>query len=276
MSTSKDSSSSWEYGDRSDSVSIGTHSLYLSVSGRERKTGDPVIIVFTGAGASLESWRDVERLINPIARVLLYDRAGLGKSEPGPNPDTGAANAQELSQLLKAAAIDGPYILVAHSYGGCIAREFLQRHLGDVIGVVLSETGTETRCQYHEMQYRKRILDPYPLSVLRGADAIKIPVLESSDMQDSIAKRQHQQRQMMAEKVNEADERLKKEQLQLSSNHRFQNIPCGHSIHRDRPDLVAEEIKWVLTNSSTISGMRQPTGAQHWATRWARMLMCSP
>lgn len=47
----------------------------------------------------------------------------------------------------------------------------------------------------------------------------------------------------------EEDERLKRAQLRLSSNARYVRVgDCGHNVVRDRPDVVAEEVKWVLDN----------------------------
>ncbi len=142
--------STWSTSEQSGPVSIGTHKLYVSTSGLNRMSGDPLLIVFPGANAACESWEPVSSLLHDTVRVLLYDRSGLGRSEHGPNRDTGPIAADELSRLLKAVDLPGPYVLVAHSYGGCVAREFLHLHSRDVVGMVLSETGTETKCRYAE------------------------------------------------------------------------------------------------------------------------------
>jgi pimeloyl-ACP methyl ester carboxylesterase len=52
-------------------------------------------------------------------RVCAYDRAGLGWSEPGPEPRDAKQVSGELHTLLTNAGIEGPYMLVGHSYGGC-------------------------------------------------------------------------------------------------------------------------------------------------------------
>lgn len=73
--------------------------------------------------------------------------------------------------LLRVVDLPGPDVLVAHYYGGCVAREFLRLHGKDVIGMVLSETGTETKCRYAEEQYPRQVLDDRPLNVIRGKSA---------------------------------------------------------------------------------------------------------
>ena len=226
-------------------ASIGSHKLHVSTSGPIRMPGDPLLIVFPGANAACESWEPVSSLLHDTVRVLLYDRSGLGRSEHGPNKDTGTVAADELSMLLKALDLPGPFVLVAHSYGGCVAREFLHLHAGDVVGMVLSETGTETKCRYAEEQYQRQVLGDCALSVIRGESAFTARREEDVSMSDE----QRRARDDMLEAMAKADEHLKREQLRLSKNSKFRNVPnCGHNVHLTRPDVVAEEVKWVLSN----------------------------
>jgi hypothetical protein len=51
--------------------------------------------------------------------------------------------ANDLHRLLKAARIDGPYLLVGHSLGGLIVRQFADEHSGDVAGIVLVDASSE-------------------------------------------------------------------------------------------------------------------------------------
>ena len=234
-------------------VSIGTHKLYATTSGPIRMLGDPLLIVFPGSNAACKSWEPVSSLIQATVRVLLYDRSGLGRSEHGPNRDTGPVAADELSMLLKAANLPGPYILVAHSYGGCVAREFLHQHTRDVVGMVLLETGTETKCQYAEEQYRKQVLGDCPLSVIRGESAFNAWRGQDVGPGDE----QRKARDGMLEAMGKADEQLKREQLRLSRNSKFRNVPnCGHNVHLTCPDIVTEEVRWVLSNLTPVKSKK--------------------
>ena len=243
----------WETSRKADLVSIGTHSLFVSASGPPRHPTEPIIIIFAGSNAACSSWQPVAIEIQTFARILLYDRSGLGKSESGPNRDTGAIAADELTSLLRAIDVSGPYVLVAHSYGGCVAREFLQLHQRNVIGMVLSETGTETKCQHAEEQYRKQILGDSPLSVIRGESAFHHQRGEhegagnAGKASDGLGQSTEHRKMMAA--MGRLDEELKREQLQLSKKSKFRNVPdCGHNVHSFRPDVVVEEVKWVLDN----------------------------
>lgn len=249
--------SKWSTSEKAGLISIGTHELYVSTLGPIRMPGDPLLIVFAGANAACESWKPVTSLLQDTVRVLLYDRSGLGRSEHGPHRDTGPMAADELSMLLKAVDLPGPYVLVAHSYGGCVAREFLHLHGKDVAGMVLSETGTETKCQYAEEQYRRQVLGDCPLSVIRGESAFSAWRMEDVSVLDA----QRRAREGMLEAMGKADEQLKREQLRLSRNSRFRNVPdCGHSVHLTRPDVVAEEVGWVLSNLYIVRTKRGRVG----------------
>ena len=243
----------WSTSDKSDLVSIGTHKLYVSTSGPSRVPGDPLLIIFPGANSTCDSWEPVLSLIRDTVRIFRYDRSGLGRSERGPNRESGPIAAGELSMLLKAVDMPGPYVLVAHSFGGCVAREFLHLHARDVVGVVLSETGTETKCRYVDQQYRRQVLGDCPLSVIRGESAISA----ARGNEVSLSDEQRTARDIMLETMSKADEQLKREQLKLSRNSKFRNVPdCGHNVHITRPDVVVEEIKWVLSNLTIATTKR--------------------
>ena len=242
----------WESGDKSGLVSIGTHKLYTEIRGPSRLPSQPVVIIFPGSGAACDTWKSVSTQIASFARVLLYDRAGIGRSERGPDRDTGYINARELSKLLKAIGVKGPYVLVAHSYGGCVAREFLHLHSREVVGMVLSETGTEPKCEHAEEQYKTQILGDSPLSVIRGEAAFSRSFKSSKHLtneQDQQGDNADQLHRKILQNMEEMDIQLKKEQLKLSRKSKFRNVPdCGHSVHLDRPEVVVEEAQWVLEN----------------------------
>lgn len=133
----------WNTGEISRSVSIGSHKLWLSVHGPDRKAGEPLVIIIPGLANSTTSWAAVRRGIATFARVLQYERSGYGKSDVSPGRPTASTIAKELSLLLQNADIRPPYLVVAHSWGGILSREFLALHPRDVIGMVFIEANQE-------------------------------------------------------------------------------------------------------------------------------------
>ena len=92
---STESTQDWEHGEKSGLVSIGTHKLYLEVSGPDRKPGEPIVVLMQGLGASLKEWTVVKNQVSKFSRYLQYDRTGLGQSESPP----------ELPRAISAASV---------------------------------------------------------------------------------------------------------------------------------------------------------------------------
>jgi pimeloyl-ACP methyl ester carboxylesterase len=76
----------------------------------------------------LMTYGKAQDAIAPFARVCLYDRAGLGWSDRGPAARTHADMVEDLHRLLAAAEVPGPYVLVGHSIGGLLVRQFVQAY----------------------------------------------------------------------------------------------------------------------------------------------------
>jgi pimeloyl-ACP methyl ester carboxylesterase len=91
----------------------------------------------------METWADVWPGVKSFTRVCVYDRAGLGKSDPGPTPRTSQRIVDELQGLLKIARVPGPYVLVGHSFGGLNVRLYAAEHPAQVAGLVLVEATHE-------------------------------------------------------------------------------------------------------------------------------------
>lgn len=116
----------------------------------QRKPGSPVVILEAGLGSTLEAWRPVFNDIARLAPVVAYDRGGLGQSDFDNVPPTFTHVAETLHELLHAADIQGPYVLVAHSWGVAFVRTFIDRYPLEAAGAVFLEatdferTPTET------------------------------------------------------------------------------------------------------------------------------------
>ena len=114
-------------------VEAGAHRLHVYELG----DGSPAVVLESGISATSVNWRRVQTAIAEFTRVLSYDRAGLGWSDPARTPRTATQIAQELDAMLKSAQIPPPYVLVGHSFGGVVVRLYAMQHPDNVAGVVL-------------------------------------------------------------------------------------------------------------------------------------------
>jgi pimeloyl-ACP methyl ester carboxylesterase len=114
-------------------VPVDNRLMHIHVTGE----GTPTVLFESGMGASCLSWTEVQPAVARFARAVSYDRAGHGWSNPAHEPRTAQQIARELHALLEAAAVPGPYVLVAHSFGGYVSRVFAHLYRDEVVGMVL-------------------------------------------------------------------------------------------------------------------------------------------
>ena len=104
------------------------------------REGGPTVILESGLGTMSADWANVQPEVAKATRVCAYDRAGTGWSEPGPTPRDPKQIARELHTLLGVAGIDGPYVLVAQSFGGLYVRMYADMYPNEVAGMVLVDS----------------------------------------------------------------------------------------------------------------------------------------
>lgn len=112
------------------------HRMYIDCRGQNR----PTVLVDVGIGMASASWLDIVETVAPHTRICIYDRSGYGYSGPGPGERTTKQIVEELHDLINAARVPGPYILVGHSFGGFTARYFAARYPKKTVGLVLVDS----------------------------------------------------------------------------------------------------------------------------------------
>jgi len=121
-------------------VSVGGHRLHLLCKG----SSGPTVVIEQGAGELSRFWWSIQDQIANFARVCTYDRAGYAWSEAARPHRTIEDRAQDLHLLLTAAGVPGPYLFVAHSYGGLIVRAYTALYPDEVAGLILVDTPEES------------------------------------------------------------------------------------------------------------------------------------
>lgn len=128
---------------------LGDYNLFYLDQGENQAAANgattPTVVLVSGLGDNVTVWDKVMRRLSSRTRVVTYDRGGIGWSDMGPNPRTGGQIALELHNLLAAADIPGPYLVVGHSFGGLYARLFANAYPTEVVGMVLIDAVHEDR-----------------------------------------------------------------------------------------------------------------------------------
>jgi len=99
-------------------VDVGGYRLYYETYG----SGSPTVIFENGSGCELTDWKYVADEIAKTNKVILYDRAGLGRSDFGTCPRDAYQRVAEFNTLLTALNVNQPFVLVSHSLGCILSR----------------------------------------------------------------------------------------------------------------------------------------------------------
>src|SRR4051794_10456539 len=104
----------------------------------------PVIVFESGLGGDMRCWEEVAQPLAACARVVLYDRPGIGRSGPRVGTSVLLANTvvEQLAALLHAIEAPPPYILVGHSLGGFYMQAFARNRPQEVAAVVLLDSAS--------------------------------------------------------------------------------------------------------------------------------------
>jgi pimeloyl-ACP methyl ester carboxylesterase len=124
---------------RGKMVDLGGHRLHIDCQG----TGTPTVIVENGFEEFSFDWTFVQSKVAGFTRICTYDRAGYAWSDPGPAPRTFDQMNLELHDALAKLGERGPFVLVGHSFGGPVARNFAIAYPQEVAGIVFVDAVSE-------------------------------------------------------------------------------------------------------------------------------------
>jgi len=105
--------------------------------------GSPTVVFDIGVGDPAGDWSLVQPHIAKTTRACSYDRAGIGFSDGSSGRGSSAEIVTDLKNLLSAASIDPPYILVGQSSGGMNFRLYYYMYPDEVSALVLVEPAHE-------------------------------------------------------------------------------------------------------------------------------------
>jgi len=116
-------------------VHVDGRQIHLQVRGAD--SDGPTVVLEAGMGSFSPNWYWVQEELAPVVRSVSYDRAGLGWSRRSRRPRDAQTVAMELRDALRGAAIEPPYVLAGHSFGGLPVRAFADLYPDLTAGLVL-------------------------------------------------------------------------------------------------------------------------------------------
>ena len=117
-------------------VDVGGHKLNIRCSGE----GFPAVILGSGLASDNHDWGPVEERVSEFTQVCSYDRAGLGESDSVEGVPTAQVASDRLHSLLLVAGINGPVVMVGHSYSGLVVLLYATQHPENTAALVLVDS----------------------------------------------------------------------------------------------------------------------------------------
>lgn len=160
-------------------VDVGGYSINTQSAG----TGGPSVVFVSGLGEDLSTWQHVQPDVAKFAKTLVYDRAGLGKSDNAPKAKSIEQMVEELHALVAACKLARPFILVGHSLGGAIVELYASTYPDEIAGLVLVDPedgrlleSLQAKMPPEEWEARKKLLD----QMMSGASPAQKAEIEAS------------------------------------------------------------------------------------------------
>ena len=244
-------------------VDVGGYKLYINCEGKARK-GDPVVVMDSGLGDSSESWLGIQPRVAEFARVCIYDRAGLGNSDPSLHTQTTTQIVLDLHNLLARAGVSGPLVLVGHSLGGINSRLYASMYPKEVVGMVLVDSAHEEQFARMDALIPEDIKKQFPPDALEIRSNEKIDFTENSERKARMSNwhtdiplivltaanaQPNPQGPLafLAPKWEQIRQDLQQDLVHRSTKGK-QGIATrsGHFIHHDEPELVVSAIREVI------------------------------
>lgn len=102
--------------------------------------GNNVLVIETGIGGSFYDWYPFIKEIKDDFTIVLYHRAGYGKSQTTSAPRTTRNIANELNHLIEKLKIKDKFILMGHSFGGLCVQQYAKMFPDKLKAIVLIDS----------------------------------------------------------------------------------------------------------------------------------------
>lgn len=146
-------------------------------------SGAPTVVLDAGWGSGMSAWSKVQPTVAETTRVCAFDRPGMGFSDEGPLPRDARATVADERAALKAAGINGPYILVGHSMAGLHVRLYASLYPKEVAGAVLVDPSNPHQAKrFAEVAPKGSALNEKMMGMMRGcADKVVAGTLKPGE-----------------------------------------------------------------------------------------------
>lgn len=222
------------------------------------------MVLEPGEGEPASTFDDLAATLSAATRVCRYDRAGVGESDPAPTPRTTAEMAADEHDVLAAAGIEPPYVLVGTSAGASVVLHEARLHPDDVAGVL----AVNPVPLYDQWSARARpLMTPEEWaaeeSYYSGENAESIDYRSSSAEAESVPPPAHVPLVLLHSTVAQCEGEtggpcvetadlyvdLGREYAAAWPGASFEAVDAGHELHLAEPDLVLGLVRELVAGA---------------------------
>lgn len=238
---------------------IEYHGTVIHYAGKN--ISQPTVVFQSGLGDGMSVWSSVIDVLPSEISTFAYDRPGYGGSRYKSGQRDACTIAHELHEILHTAGRRPPYVLVGHSLGGLYQYAFAKLYPKEVSGILLIDATHPE----HWTTIQQR--DKNTAMVLQGLKAIGFSDTEKREFDAQtmcladlkLRDTPKVSAQLMVRGKTEMGESAEFQKISRELATRWPTlIPgmsiiqvhgAGHYIQKERPQLVADKIRLLVSSS---------------------------
>lgn len=249
-------------------VSVHGHQLAVHCRG----SGHPTSVILHGwiddpGVSSYQYYGGLTAALQDDFRVCSYDRANVGDSEVVPGTQTPEMVVGDLDGLMTALGDPGPYVLIGQSAGGMVASAYAVAHPDKVAGIVMVDASFDEEVTLEDVGMVPEGAGPCDPANRRIDGRESLQKIDNCAMYKWAYARRDRRPQVplvylaakqapwsaiadLGPAYTKAIVPLQKSYAASWSPGRFQWVDSGHDIHSEKPEVVADAVRWVVKEGS--------------------------
>ncbi|HWD80871.1 MAG TPA: alpha/beta hydrolase [Kribbella sp.] len=238
-------------------VDVGGYQLTADQAG----DSSPTVVFCSGLGDGGEVWESTIAALGPRFSTWTYSRAGIGDSDALPDigPQSLAVSADELQQLIGAAGVSTPYVVVGHSIGALVALIHAARAPEGLAGLVLVDP-TDLQLDLDVAEKTLFLQDGERDDCTTYDTLASLPVVTASkhrlDVPSVVVSSRpgawlelddpEPWKPFTLQELDARWQRVHEDLSQTLGGTRLVATVGAHYIHKDQPELVAQAVRQVV------------------------------